>query len=466
MKRVLLSLSLLLISLLAISAGLHYKGSLGAYLLFTLITNALLLNGFKKRSIYFDTFIGVFIWLGFWLKFSVRLAFFSGEFHEAIGAFDGAPESFDNALNISSCGIAAFWLASVVRQRFFNYPDAPLGCGGSGIFRFYKDHRKLLVGLFVVLVALVAISNAWFGVYQRGMVTQTVLPFGMNGIYKWLLQFGFASVSALIIRFEIELNQEISWVAVLPPLFEAFSSNVSLLSRGMVLNSVGLVVGAIRTMFGAGIKFSPLRVSAAALMFAALFAVSVFAVNYLRSTSLLGGAAINSSQVIGSASGMATPLFLDRWVGIEGVMAVSSSKHLGWELWREALGERFQEGQLSFYDRVFIESPYLNYGLSDSSKHHFVSLPGVVAFFYYPGSLFFLFLALFLLGLVAAIIECLTYLFAGLNWVLCSLFAQVVAFRYVSFGYVPGQSYLLFGALALNVLLIYAVDRVLAKHYS
>jgi hypothetical protein len=163
---------------------------------------------------------------------------------------------------------------------------------------------------------------------------------------------------------------------------------------------------------------------------------------------------------------MATPLFLDRWVGIEGVMAVSSSKHLGWELWREALGERFQEGQLSFYDRVFIESPYLNHGLSDGSKHHFVSLPGVVAFFYYPGSLFFLFLALFLLGLAAAIIERLTYLFAGLNWVLCSLFAQVVAFRYVSFGYVPGQSYLLFGALALNVLLIYAVDRVLAKHYS
>jgi hypothetical protein len=44
MKRVLLSLSLLLISLLAISAGLHYKGSLGAYLLFgALALNVLLI---------------------------------------------------------------------------------------------------------------------------------------------------------------------------------------------------------------------------------------------------------------------------------------------------------------------------------------------------------------------------------------------------------------------------------------
>ena len=40
--------------------------------------------------------------------------------------------------------------------------------------------------------------------------------------------------------------------------------------------------------------------------------------------------------------------------------------------------------------------------------------------------------------------------------------ALVVAYRYVHFGYVPGQSYLLSGALVLNVALIYLVGRVLA----
>lgn len=464
MIRVLLSLILLLVSALAVATGFHYKGSWESYLLFTLITNALLFNGVRKRAIYFDTFIGIFIWLGFWLKFSVRVAFLSGEFHEAIGVFDGTPESFDHALNVSSCGIAALLLASVLRHWFFNYPDSPRGCEGSGLFRFYKDHRKRLVSLFFLLVALVTISNAWLGVYQRGMVTQTVLPFGMNGLYKWLLQFGFASVSALIIRFEIELKREISLVAVLPPLLEAFSSNVSLLSRGMVLNSMGLAFGAIKTLLGAKIKISLIRALLASLTFVVLFAASVFSVNYLRAIPLVVGGTFGAPQVVDSASRMATPLFLDRWVGIEGVMAVSSSKQLGWNLWREALAETFQEGQLSLYDRVFIDSPYLTPNF-DKTKLHFVSLPGVVAFFYYPGSLGFLFFALFLLGLVAATIEYFTYRFGGFNWVLCSLFAQVVAFRFVNFGYVPSQSYLLFGALVANVVIIFTADKLLMKFY-
>lgn len=456
--------SAVMISTFAIATSLHYQGHWGAYLAFTLIANALLFNGFRKRAIYFDTFIGIFVWLGFWLKFSVRVVFMSGSFHEPVGAFDGSPGAFDSALNISSCGIAAMLLASLVRQRFFSYPDSPLACTRSGLFQFYKAHRKFLVGVFLGLVLLVAVSNAWLGIYQRGMVVQTVLPFGMNGAYKWLLQFGFASISALIIRFEIELNRDISTISVLPPLLECFFSNVSLLSRGMILNSMGLAIGAIRTICRTGLRVSPLKAFVVTIVFVALFVVSVLSVNYLRVKTLAGNAEFAEEVMIDAARGMATPLFLDRWVGIEAVMAVSSSKRLGWDLWQEALAEKFQEGRLSLYDRVFIDSPYSNPSI-DRSKHHFVSLPGIVAFFYYPGSLGFLFATLFVLGLAAAALEYFIYRLGGGNWVLCSLFAQVIAFRYVSFGYVPGQSYLLFGTLALNVLFIFAADRMLTKHY-
>jgi len=49
--------------------------------------------------------------------------------------------------------------------------------------------------------------------------------------------------------------------------------------------------------------------------------------------------------------------------------------------------------------------------------------------------------------------------------VLCALFAQVIAFRYASFGYVPAQSYLLFGSLMLNGILIVGAERVLKRFY-
>jgi hypothetical protein len=114
------------------------------------------------------------------------------------------------------------------------------------------------------------------------------------------------------------------------------------------------------------------------------------------------------------------------------------------------------------YDRYFIDSPYAIPTI-DKAKHHFVSLPGVIAFFYYPGSLAFVFVGLLLIGLTGAMFEYLAYRLGGQNWVLCSLLAQVVAFRYASLGYVPKQSYLLFGTLVLNVLLIAAAGWVLQR---
>jgi hypothetical protein len=463
---------------LALLAGSRYEGHSLAYATFTLTANALLFNGFRKNAIYFDTFIGIFLWLGFWLKLSVRVAFTDGQFSESIGAFNGSGSAFDHALTVASCGFAGLLVASFIRQCFFRYTTTPPSCAGQGLFEFYRVHRKTVIALFVLLALAVALSNIWLGIYQRGMVVQTVLPFGLNGVYKWLLQFGLASIAALIIRFEIELQRNVSMVAIFPPLLECFLSNVSLLSRGMILNAAALGAGGLRTVLAMKIRLDLKTTGVAVVTFAVLFAASVLSVNYLRASSVLGAVyappkeasaaptlRYNSADFAETARDMTAPLFIDRWVGIEGVMAVSSSNRLGWSLWEEALQEKFQEGQLSLYDRYFIDSPYTDIGI-DKTKHHFVSLPGVIAFFYYPGSLTFVFAGLLLMGLAAALFEFSTYRLAGQNWVLCSLLAQVVAFRYASFGYVPSQSYLLFGTLVLNVLLIAAAGWLLGYWMS
>lgn len=466
MIRILAALFALACLGLALVAGARYEGHWTVYALFTLTANALLVIGFRQKAIYFDTFIGIFLWLGFWLKLSLRVAFASGRFHESIGAFDGSGAAFDHALMVASLGFGGLLLASFIRQRLFCYPATPPSCTGQGLFELYRTYRKVCLLLFGLLVLGIALSNIWLGIYQRGMVTQTVLPFGLNGIYKWLLQFGLSSMAALIIRFEIELQRNVSMMAIFPPLMECFASNVSLLSRGMVLNAAALGLGGLRTVLTMNVRLRLRTVAVAAITFTILFVASVLSVNYLRASSVLGAIynppttetpeptlAYDSNDFAESAKTMTGPLFIDRWVGIEGVMAVSSSDRLGWPLWKEAWQETFQEGQLSLFDRYFIDSPYNDSGI-DKSKHHFISLPGVIAFFYYPGSKAFVFAGLLLLGLVGALFELLSYRLAGQNWVLCSLLAQVVAFRYASFGYVPGQSHLLLGTVLLNVLLI------------
>ena len=43
---------------------------------------------------------------------------------------------------------------------------------------------------------------------------------------------------------------------------------------------------------------------------------------------------------------------------------------------------------------------------------------------------------------------------------------QVIAYRYAHFGYVPAQSYLLFGSLFLNILIIYLFNKLLFVIYD
>ncbi|MEI7612321.1 MAG: hypothetical protein WCK63_05395 [Betaproteobacteria bacterium] len=448
--------------MLSIATGVNYKGSLLVYATFTLLTNVLLFNGWKSKAIYFDTFVGVFLWLGFWLKFSLRVVFSEGVFREPVGAFDGSAAAFDHALLVASCGIAGLVVASFVRERFFVYPNEPHSCAHSGLFLFYRIFRKYFVAVFLVVVFLVATSNAWLAIYQRGMVAQTVLPFGLNGVFKWLLQFGLASVAALIVRFEIEINRNLSLMAVFPAILEGLFSNVSLLSRGMILNLSALAIGSLRMI--RAMKLSPNRLSmfVAATVFVGLFSVSVASVNILRAQMFDKSEPATVASAVASVSHISQPLFVDRWVGIEGAMAVSASDKLGWELWQRAWRERYDESEFSLYDRSFVSAHYASSDINQS-RNHFVNLPGLIAFLYYPGSFAFLFLAMVFAGLVGAVLEIATFRFCGRNWILCSLFAQVIAFRYASFGYVPGQSYLLFGTLVLNGFLIFAVDFLLRK---
>src|SRR5690606_619381 len=77
-------------------------------------------------------------------------------------------------------------------------------------------------------------------------------------------------------------------------------------------------------------------------------------------------------------------LVLDRWVGVEGVMAVQNYPDRGWKLWNSAWAERYDVATTSFFDlNLLVKTPYKK-GRVDSNRHHYISLPGVIAFFFYP----------------------------------------------------------------------------------
>ena len=433
--------------------------------------NGLLYLGFRKKALFFDAFIGVFFWLGFWLKVTLRVGFTNGVFRESTGVFDGSGAEFDRGLLVASCGLLALIVATLIRERFFCYQRAVNHeITQPGLFNFYQKNRKLVLTAFVLLFLAVGISNVYFGIYQRGEVPHTILPFGLGGIYKWLLLFGLSSFAAIILKFEYHSGKNNSYLVAILSLLENFISNVSLLSRGMILNSAALFYGLFKDRKSNSISFKGRFLIIISLIFVLLFAGSVFSVNYLRSNAAALGfirgysteidaELFRNEEDLKAVQGMTTPLFIDRWVGIEGVLAVSNSNKVGWDLWRQAWSEVYSDHSTSFYDLNLVKSPYLN---TDTTKYHYISLPGIVAFLFYPGSFLFLFGGMFLIGLIGAGIEFTAYKLGGRNLILCSLLGQVVAFRFTSFGYVPNQTYLLFGSLFLNLIIIYAADKLLS----
>lgn len=457
---------LTVIALVGAFALFNYRGNAFVYLLFTFLSTAVLYFGFGRGAIFFDSFIGVLLWIGFWLKFSVQTGFFQGRFNISVGAFNASPEALDKVLLVVCCGLVAILLARFVRQRFFfSYPEKLPEISFTGLYSVYRQFRAPILLAFILIVSGVCISNAWFGIYQRGLVERVKLPFGLNGVYAWLLMFGMASVSAIILRFEFEMNRDRYWVAILISLGEVALSNVSLWSRGMILNGSALMYGVVALFRRRELRLRTGLASFVMVAFATFFIVSVVSVNYLRANTFYSTyteaerAELRNTLVKGQTS----TLFLDRWVGIEGVMSVVGSPNLGWSMFQEALSERFDKTVNSFYDRKFIVSSYDN---TRGDGTHFVSLPGYIAFLFYPGSYLFLFFSVFAFSAVAVMLEYIVYRLGGKNLVFCALIGQVVAFRYTSFGYVPMQSYMLFGSIVLNVLILFFADRLMRIFYK
>lgn len=459
-----ISLCVIILSLFT-CALVQYPGKRYIYFLFTLALNGLLFAGFRKNRIFFDTFIGLFFWLGYWLKFSYRMAFREGKFHEPVGVnFNYSGPAYDHALLVVICGVAALLLVSLLREWLaFNYPEKKNHIRLDGLFALYKKYRfQIWIGFALLFVAISAI-NAILGIYQRGAVPKTHLPYKLGGVFTWLLLFGSASISAIILEFELRLKQKLPHIAVVLALLETFFSSVSMMSRGMILNACALAIGTLERLKKIGTVPTLADCLFASAVFVLLFGLSINTVRLMRDFSHYG---VERSKIrsVHHAQRNAAVLILDRWVGIEGAMAVSSYAELGWELWKEAWKERYANYGTSFYDREIAASVYVD--RPNVNQHHYISLPGIIAFLYYPGSMAFLFVAMIIAGVVGAIIDLTTFKLGGANLILTALLSQVVASRYAHFGYVPGQSYLLFGTLGFNVLLIFIFDRFLVARQS
>jgi len=157
-------------------------------------------------------------------------------------------------------------------------------------------------------------------------------------------------------------------------------------------------------------------------------------------------------------------LLINRWVGIDGVMSVVSKKELlNIPFLLSAFEERAKPDAPTFYELTF-ELESMNSSSANLYKNvKGNTLPGIIAFSYYSGSYIILFLIIFFISILASYIELTAFKFSSKNMIFSALIGQVIAFRFIHFGYLPHQSYLLFGTIILTIIIIFILSIFLKK---
>ena len=152
-------------------------------------------------------------------------------------------------------------------------------------------------------------------------------------------------------------------------------------------------------------------------------------------------------------------ILINRWIGIDSLILVSSSEKKGYDLFFRALKEDKDIVDYTFYEKEF--------GLSDVKTNVNTgktimkgnTLPGIISFLYYPGSLVFLLLSIMLIFFIFNALENYLNRITSGNLVFMCFISNMIATRLFHFGYAPKDSYLFLASILLTILFLTLLTR-------
>jgi len=253
------------------------------------------------------------------------------------------------------------------------------------------------------LVAILALNllNFQLAFYQTGVNPRLILPYHLNVLLGWLISIGFALWFAVLIHWEFRNSPRSLASTLFLPVVEGLVSSVSALSRSFYfLHTVPYFFAVGAKWANAHFALTYRRLATLLACWAVCFAISLVLVQFLRIHVYFLAYEPAFFSVPGEKSVFATPtvgaelsnqikpmareiskLFVDRWIGLEGVLAVSSYPQVGLPLLAEGLQEDPKKGSAGLYQRISKSRAEI------SERFTFGTLPGITGVLFYSGSL-------------------------------------------------------------------------------
>ena len=385
------------------------------------------------------------------------------------GFFSFNSNSLDDILIISSLLSLTIIVSIVFRSMFFpkkkKFENKIIF--NTQIKKKIEKYQFYIFSLLLLVVFIIGYTNFNFLIYQRGLVPKNDVNFLVASLIKWLLLFGFSSFFCIIIDLFISNQIYKKFYFLLYSFFlilETFISNISMFSRGNFLNSSSVVFAIFKDMK----KNRDIFFIVNGLIIFLFFLIGVEILSPLRGEPSLFSSVretndfinlkMNDLNIFKKISTFFTDFFqliFARLFGIEALMAVYSLDNLGFSLLYEAATNKPQIGEPSFFDNL------KNDIRVNSADLVSITLPGIVGFLYYSGSVTFLLISILIIITFFNYVEFLVFRFCNNNLLLCSLISQVIAFRLWHFGYNVPNTHLIFLAIFLNLLFVCSIYKYL-----
>jgi len=372
---------------------------------------------------------------------------------------------------------------------------------------FYLNNRAPILFFFVIIICIVGFLNNQFNIYQRGFIVLIDFPMLLQNLFKWLIVFGFTTFSCFILYIEILNFKKLNFFTIIVSIFEIFISYTSMLSRSFIINSISLTFPLYQKTLNLKKNYDNFfYIIFIVLIF--LTSVSIYSVNYLRIDLLrhidqnwklllnplpngvthyiennsnnsnaqninnsIPQSKLDSNDKIKKSSfqipNKLSPeelfsnditifILVNRWIGIDSLILVHNSKKKNFDLFFKSLKESKNAGSKNtFYEETFgLSAEKINYATNkESLKGN--TLPGIVTFLYYSGSLIFVSISLFVIIFLFNFFEIFVKKITRGNIIFACFLSNMIATRLIHFGYAPKDSYLFIISILLSLALMF-----------
>ncbi|WP_417337343.1 hypothetical protein [Halobacteriovorax marinus] len=403
----------------------------------------------EKRRGYFYYLLSILFFLGFVGKFSMH-EIFRYDYVEPIGFFKFSRESVSEVLLIGVVGAVGFFLSEMASKKLFRSREVSR-----------LEDRKNNVDwrgrvLFLFITAVLALVNLKYNVLLFGVVPSIQLPLYGNIIFFLILTRGMGFI------YSFHYLNKLSIIDI------AIGSMIMLLASVGVLSRMFIVVYflVVFIVFLSNVRGGSYRkkVKGIIVTFISFLLLSSFTVlvsSQLRqeSTATSNSLFIRSVEIVRNLDrsdirnmmSSYIKLAVDRWIGMEGLMAAASYPNKSPRLLIEGLLEKSYKGN-SFYTKV--SSPNLGKKNIAANLKISTSVPGPIAFLYYSGSLLIVFLGMFLVPLGLYTMLYYSSNFAALGTFSSAYISSFIAFDFFQFGISP-RSFVAYTVFTIVCMIIY-----------